>query len=290
MLVGIRGAACHMVDAAKRAGLRADAAFFFDDPAEAGRLVRSLAQPGDAILFKGSRGVHVERALEAVPADSIRPGETEAAHVLLAVLTKSCSISTRRSACFNTPPSAPRMASLTALLLSLALGPWLIARLREFQIGQHIREDGPQVAPEESGHADHGRPADLRCRSWCPRCCGPICAFPPCGSRWRDWSASARSDSGTITPRCSDKRNLGLTARQKLRAGSCWRRCSIGVLLLAMNAQGRVLHQHERAVLQELQAGSADSSPGCTIRGPIRWRSSSSSAFWCWCWWARRMP
>jgi UDP-N-acetylmuramoyl-tripeptide--D-alanyl-D-alanine ligase len=64
VLVGLRGAACYMLDAAKRSGLRADAAFFFDDPAEAGRLVRSLAQPGDAVLFKGSRGVHVERALE----------------------------------------------------------------------------------------------------------------------------------------------------------------------------------------------------------------------------------
>jgi UDP-N-acetylmuramoyl-tripeptide--D-alanyl-D-alanine ligase len=64
VLVGIRGAACFMVDAVKRAGLTADAAFFFDDPQEAGRLVRTLAQPGDVILFKGSRGVHVERALE----------------------------------------------------------------------------------------------------------------------------------------------------------------------------------------------------------------------------------
>ena len=64
VLVGIRGAACFMVDAVKRAGLTADAAFFFDDPEEAGRLVRRLAQPGDVILFKGSRGVHVERALE----------------------------------------------------------------------------------------------------------------------------------------------------------------------------------------------------------------------------------
>ena len=64
VLVGIRGAACYMVDAVKRAGLTADAAFFFDDPQEAGRLVRTLAQPGDVILFKGSRGVHVERALE----------------------------------------------------------------------------------------------------------------------------------------------------------------------------------------------------------------------------------
>ena len=64
VLVGIRGAACFMVDAVKRAGLTADAAFFFDDPQDAGRLVRTLAQPGDVILFKGSRGVHVERALE----------------------------------------------------------------------------------------------------------------------------------------------------------------------------------------------------------------------------------
>ena len=64
VLVGIRGAAWHMVDAVKRAGLTAGAALFFDDPVEAGRCLRTLAEPGDAILFKGSRGVHVERALE----------------------------------------------------------------------------------------------------------------------------------------------------------------------------------------------------------------------------------
>jgi len=64
VLVGLRGAACYMLDAAKQSGLQAGAAFFFDDPVPAGQLVRSLAQPGDAVLFKGSRGVHVERALE----------------------------------------------------------------------------------------------------------------------------------------------------------------------------------------------------------------------------------
>ena len=64
VLVGIRGAACCTLDAATRAGLRADAAFFFDDPSDAGRFLRTLAEPGDAILFKGSRAVHVERALE----------------------------------------------------------------------------------------------------------------------------------------------------------------------------------------------------------------------------------
>jgi UDP-N-acetylmuramoyl-tripeptide--D-alanyl-D-alanine ligase len=64
VLVGIRGAAWSLVDAAKLAGLSAGAAFFFDDPVEAGRAVRDLAREGDAVLFKGSRGVHVEKALE----------------------------------------------------------------------------------------------------------------------------------------------------------------------------------------------------------------------------------
>src|SRR5271166_3246261 len=43
------------------------------------------------------------------------------------------------------------MATLTAMLLSIALGPWLIARLRDFQIGQHIREDGPQSHHKKAG-------------------------------------------------------------------------------------------------------------------------------------------
>jgi UDP-N-acetylmuramoyl-tripeptide--D-alanyl-D-alanine ligase len=70
VLVGLRGAACYMLDSAKRSGLSADAAFFFDDPVPAGQLVRSLAQPGDAVLFKGSRGIHVELALEQFLAPS----------------------------------------------------------------------------------------------------------------------------------------------------------------------------------------------------------------------------
>ena len=42
-------------------------------------------------------------------------------------------------------------ASLTALLLALVLGPWLIRKLREFQIGQYIREDGPQAHHAKAG-------------------------------------------------------------------------------------------------------------------------------------------
>ncbi len=43
------------------------------------------------------------------------------------------------------------MASITALLLSIVIGPWLISRLRQYQIGQHIREDGPQSHQKKAG-------------------------------------------------------------------------------------------------------------------------------------------
>jgi phospho-N-acetylmuramoyl-pentapeptide-transferase len=42
-------------------------------------------------------------------------------------------------------------ASITALLISLFLGPWLITRLREFQIGQQIREEGPKSHQKKAG-------------------------------------------------------------------------------------------------------------------------------------------
>jgi len=42
-------------------------------------------------------------------------------------------------------------ASLTALALSLLLGPWLIRRLRAFQIGQVVRQDGPASHKPKAG-------------------------------------------------------------------------------------------------------------------------------------------
>jgi UDP-N-acetylmuramoyl-tripeptide--D-alanyl-D-alanine ligase len=61
VLIGVRGAAREIVDAARSEGLRSE---FFDDPEAAGDYVRSIAREGDAVLFKGSRGVRMERALE----------------------------------------------------------------------------------------------------------------------------------------------------------------------------------------------------------------------------------
>ena len=42
-------------------------------------------------------------------------------------------------------------ASLTALLITLFIGPYVINKLREFQIGQYIREDGPKSHQKKSG-------------------------------------------------------------------------------------------------------------------------------------------
>ncbi len=42
-------------------------------------------------------------------------------------------------------------ASLTALLIGLLIGPFVIERLREFQIGQYIREDGPESHQKKGG-------------------------------------------------------------------------------------------------------------------------------------------
>jgi phospho-N-acetylmuramoyl-pentapeptide-transferase len=43
------------------------------------------------------------------------------------------------------------LASLTALFLCVALGPWLIEKLRQFEIGQYIREEGPKSHQKKAG-------------------------------------------------------------------------------------------------------------------------------------------
>jgi UDP-N-acetylmuramoyl-tripeptide--D-alanyl-D-alanine ligase len=75
LLIGIRGRASSMVEEALGAGLDAR---FFEDPAEAGDFVRQYAQPADAVLFKGSRGVRVERALATFIGSSDAPGPSPA--------------------------------------------------------------------------------------------------------------------------------------------------------------------------------------------------------------------
>src|ERR1017187_3919710 len=52
---------------------------------------------------------------------------------------------------FGYTTSRTAFASLTALFLCIALGPWLIHKLRQFQIGQFIREEGPKSHQKKAG-------------------------------------------------------------------------------------------------------------------------------------------
>jgi phospho-N-acetylmuramoyl-pentapeptide-transferase len=106
-------------------------------------------------------------------------------------------------------------ASLTALFLCIALGPWLINRLRQFQIGQYIREEGPKSHQAKAGTPTMGGVliiisiviptllwADLRyLYVW-------IALAALVGFGWIGFL----DDYAKVTKR----RNLGLTARRKL--------------------------------------------------------------------------
>ena len=48
------------------------------------------------------------------------------------------------------------LASLTALFLSMVLGPWVIRRLRAMRIGQYIREEGPKSHQTKAGKPTMG--------------------------------------------------------------------------------------------------------------------------------------
>jgi phospho-N-acetylmuramoyl-pentapeptide-transferase len=106
-------------------------------------------------------------------------------------------------------------ASLTALFTALIVGPLVIGRLRDFQIGQYIREEGPKAHQKKAGTPTMGGLliviaivvptllwADLSNRFvW-------IAVFSTCA-----YAAIGFADDYTKVTR---RRNLGLTARAKL--------------------------------------------------------------------------
>lgn len=61
LLLGVRGMAKHMVDEAEKVGLYAE---FAESPEAAAEFLATEIRRGDALLFKASRGVRLEKALE----------------------------------------------------------------------------------------------------------------------------------------------------------------------------------------------------------------------------------
>jgi phospho-N-acetylmuramoyl-pentapeptide-transferase len=106
-------------------------------------------------------------------------------------------------------------ASLTALLIGLLIGPFVIDRLRQFQIGQYIREEGPQSHQKKGGTPTMG--GVLICISIVV----PTLLWSDLGNAfvWLVLFATvAFAGIGFVDDytKVVHKRNLGLTSRQKL--------------------------------------------------------------------------
>jgi len=70
LVAGVQGNAEHLAAAAATGGV---ASLFLPDAEAAGRWLSQNLRPGDVVLVKGSRGVHLERAIEAVRSASEVP-------------------------------------------------------------------------------------------------------------------------------------------------------------------------------------------------------------------------
>ena len=127
-------------------------------------------------------------------------------------------------------------ASLTALLITMIIGPYVIEKLHEFQIGQYIREEGPKAHQKKAGTPTMG--GVLIC----------IAILLPT-FLWADlsnpfiwlvmFSATAFGAIGFADDyiKVVHRRNLGLTARAKL----VWQFAAsavVAVVLVLMDLRG----------------------------------------------------
>jgi phospho-N-acetylmuramoyl-pentapeptide-transferase len=128
-------------------------------------------------------------------------------------------------------------AGLTALAIALALGPWLIGRLKAFEVGQYIREDGPRSHQSKAGTPTMGGlliniaiivPTLLWADLTNPFIWIAILSLVTFGAiGFVDDFAKLRK-----------QRNLGLTTRQKLVAQSL-AAAIIALILVGLNYRGR---------------------------------------------------
>ena len=128
------------------------------------------------------------------------------------------------------------VASITALFLALVLGPWVVRKLREMQIGQFIREEGPERHQAKAGTPTMGGVliviatvvptvlwADLR-NPYVMLAVGAMVAFAAIGFV-DDYNKVVR------------KRNLGMTGKTKLFFQSSVA-LAVGTVLLVLTSRG----------------------------------------------------
>ena len=106
-------------------------------------------------------------------------------------------------------------ASLTAMFLALVFGPWLIRRLRELQIGQYIREEGPQNHQKKAGTPTMGGVLIVLSTTV------PVLLWADLSNEFvlmALFALLAFAAIGFIDDyaKVSQKRNLGLTAKKKI--------------------------------------------------------------------------
>jgi UDP-N-acetylmuramoyl-tripeptide--D-alanyl-D-alanine ligase len=71
-LIGVNGDAAELIRAAVDAGYPKERTKFFADSIDAAQFMASFVAKGDLLLLKGSRGVKMERILEAIDAGHVR--------------------------------------------------------------------------------------------------------------------------------------------------------------------------------------------------------------------------
>lgn len=127
-------------------------------------------------------------------------------------------------------------ASLTSLAIGLWLGPWLIQRLRGAQVGQYIREDGPESHKDKAGTPTMGG------LLICLAAIVPTLLWADLGNPYIWTALLGMIGFGCIGllddwTKVSRKRNLGLTSRAKF-ALQCAATLLVGSALIVMCARG----------------------------------------------------
>ncbi|MBV9081548.1 MAG: phospho-N-acetylmuramoyl-pentapeptide-transferase, partial [Acidobacteriaceae bacterium] len=134
------------------------------------------------------------------------------------------------------------LASLTAIIVSLVVGPWMIRKLRELSFGQHIREDGPKGHLKKAGTPTMGGMLIVT------SIVGPTLLWADLRNQYIWLALLGLIGFGAIGfiddyAKIARKRNLGLTAWQKIW-GQVAVAMVIGFCLLLMHA-----HQNYSTVI-----------------------------------------